>query len=284
MRRNLGSNILFNLVMMTRQRSQRSVLLTESDQDTDFYRRFVSEPHCLVRSASIDDGVLPNREGVLANLERFSQCRVKGCAGIIDADSDYVLQRPKPIPDVFLTDKSDKETTIVDSVAFEVFCVSLSASIPATDLRRLLYESAFPIGAIRRVSDREGMGIDFKNVKVSSFITEGPACVTSKCCDEVASANPDLDLSVQTLAEFTRDAKCLSLPKANVVRGHDLVAILEAQSRSIFGREVSQRELEYELARAYSFDHFRSTMTYGDLRKWEGAMLPTYRLFSESGD
>lgn len=280
MRRNLGSNVLFNLVMMTRQRSQRSVLLTESDQDTDFYRRFVSEPHCLVRSASIHDGVSANREGVLANLERFSQCHVRGCAGIIDADSDYVLRRPKPIPNVFLTDKTDKETTVVDSAAFEDFCVSLRASIPAKDLRRLLYDSAFPLGAIRRVSDRAGIGIDFKNVKVSSFITEGPACVSSKCCEEVASTNPALALSVQTLADFTRDEDCLSLPRTSVVRGHDVVAILESQSQSLFGRKVSQRELEYELAKAYTFGHFQTTMTYANLREWEVAILPTYKLFA----
>ncbi len=280
MRRNLGSNVLFNLVMMTRQRSQRSVLLTESDQDTDFYRRFVSEPHCLVRSASTHDGVLPNREGVLVNLERFSQCHVRACAGIIDADNDYVLRRPKPIPEVFLTDKTDKETSVIDSAAFESFCVSLKSSVPAIDLRRLLYESAFPLGAIRRVSHREGMGIDFKNINVSNFITEGPACVSSKCCEEVASTNPDLALSVQTLADFTRDECCLSLPRTHVVRGHDLVAILESQSQSLFGREVSQRELEYELAKAYTFGHFRTTMTYADLREWEGAILPTYKLFA----
>ncbi len=166
MRRDLGSDVLFNLVMMMRTRSQKSVLLTESDLDTDFYRRFVSEPHCLVRSAS-------TRGGVLASLDRFAQYKVRGCVGIIDADCDFVLQRPRPRPDVCLTDKTDKETTSIESPAFEQLCATLGAKVPAVKLRSLLFEAAFPLGAIRRVSVREGLTLDFRFVKVPDFIDEG---------------------------------------------------------------------------------------------------------------
>lgn len=272
MRRDLGSDVLFNLVMMTRMRSRKSVLLTESDRDTDFYCKFVSEPHCLVRSAC-------SRAGVLSSLDRFSQHKVKGCVGIIDADCDYVLGRPRPSADVCRTEQTDKETTVIASSAFDRLCATLKAKIPATNLRALLYESGFPLGAIRRVAFREGMALDFKRVKVCNFIDAGPVCVITKCCEEVASVNPHLDVSVQTLIDFTRDEVCLSLPRAQVVRGHDLIAILESQSRALFGREVSQRELECELAQAYTVDHFKCTKTYTDLREWERAVLPTYRLF-----
>jgi hypothetical protein len=272
MRRDLGSDVLFNLVMMMRMRSQRSVLLAESDQDADFYRRFVSDPHCLVRGAC-------GRAGVLETLDRFSQFKVKGCVGIIDADCDYVLRRPRPTSNVCLTDKTDKETTVIDSSAFDLFCAALGATIPAASLRGLLYESGFPLGAIRRVAFREGMALDFKRINFRNFIGAGLVCTITRCCEEVASVNPHLDVSVQTLIDFTRDEVCLSLPRAHVVRGHDLVAILESQSRPLFGREVSLRELDYELAAAYTVDHFKCTQTYTDLRKWEGTVRPTYRLF-----
>jgi hypothetical protein len=215
----------------------------------------------------------------LESLERFSRCRVRGCTGIIDADCDYVLRRPRPRPDVCLTDKTDKETTVIDSPAFDRFCLALGAKIPSTRLRGLLYESGFPLGAIRRVALRSGLSMDFQFVKVRNFIDAGPVCAIRRCCEAVASVNQDLDLSVEDLIDFTHDQVCLSLPRAHVVRGHDLIAILESQSLPLFGREVSQRELEYELAEAYTIDHFYCTKTYTDLRKWEGTVLPTYRLF-----
>lgn len=272
MRRDLGSDVLFNLVMMMRMRSHRSVLLTESGLDADFYRRFVSDPHCMVGSAC-------GRAGVLESLERFSKSKVRGCVGIIDADCDYVLRRPRPTPDVCLTEQTDKETTIIDSPAFELFCATLNARIPAKNLRRLLYRSGFPLGAIRRVAFREGLTLDFKRINVCNFINAGPACAITRCCEEVASVNPHLDVSVQALIDFTRDQACLSLPMSQVVRGHDLILILESQSTSIFGRRISKGELEFELAKAYTVDHFKCTKTYTDLREWESAVLPTYRLF-----
>jgi hypothetical protein len=168
---------------------------------------------------------------------------------------------------------------VIDSPAFHQFCTVLGARIPAEDLRRLLYESGFPLGAIRRVAFRQGLPMDFKRVNVACFIDEGPACVVHRCCEEVASLNSHLDLSADSLIDFTEDEVCLSLPRAHVVRGHDLVAILESQSRTLFGRVVSQRELEYELAAAFTFNHFERTRTYTDLREWEDTVLPTYRLF-----
>jgi hypothetical protein len=233
----------------------------------------VSESHCLVRSAS-------NRSGVLASLERFAQYKIRGCVGIIDADCDFVLQRARPRLDVCLTDKTDKETTSIESPAFEQFCAALGAKVDAGKLRCDLFEAAFPLGAIRRVSVRQGFVLDFRSVKVSDFIDDGLTCAVLRCCEVVASVNQDLTLPVQTLVDFTRDAACLSLPKAHVVRGHDLIAILECRSQAIFGRAVSQRELDYTLGEAYNENLFRLTRTYADLRAWESTAVPAYRLFA----
>jgi hypothetical protein len=181
---------------------------------------------------------------------------------------------------VCLTDKTDKETTSIESPAFEQFCAALGATVPAFRLRSLLLEAALPLGAIRRVSVREGLTLDFRFVRVSDFIDAGLACAVLKCCEAVASVNQDLSLPVQKLIDFTRDRACLSLPKAHVVRGHDLIAILECRSQAVFGRAVSQRELEYRLAEAYTENHFHLTRTFDDLKAWESTALPTYRLFA----
>jgi hypothetical protein len=273
MKRDLGPDVLFNTVMMMRMRSRKSVLVTESERDTDLYKKFVSENDCLVGSSS-------HRSGVLDALERFSRYRVGGCAGIIDADADYFLNRPKPALSVYRTDKTDKETTIIDSAAFSDFCRFFSARLPAGTLRAMLYEAALPLGVIRRMSIREGWGLDFKGVVISRFIETGPVCNLTRCCEEVALLNPQSAISVQTLTDLLADVRSRSLPPTHVVQGHDLITIIALHSQSIFGRNLSQWEIGFGLSKAYTIHHFKTTNTYSDLRIWENSALPYFRMFA----
>jgi hypothetical protein len=250
-------------------------LLTESEVDTDLYKKFVSDSDCYFGSAS-------NRSGVISTLERFSEYKMGGCAGIIDADSDYVLGHRAPRPEVFLTDKTDKETTIIDSPAFDDFCSTAGARLPASQLRGLLYDAAFPLGAIRRIAARNGIALDFKEIAMANLIEAGPKCNTSGCCWAVVRANPHLGLSADTLTEFLTDPAVTGIPKPYVVRGHDLVAILEAQSGSLFGRQLSRREIECELAKSYTSKYFHTTVTYSGLRAWEKSVIPKYRVFPDA--
>jgi hypothetical protein len=275
MRRNLGTDVLFNTVMMMRMRSRKSVLLTESDLDVELYQKFVSLDHCYVGDAT-------GRPGVLEVLGRFSQCKVRGCAGIIDADADHLLGRAQPRPDVFFTDRTDKETSIIDSPAFDVFCNKLGVTIPVEELRQSLFLSALPLGAIRRLSVRNGLGLDFKQIEMSTFIHPGPRCDIDECCAEVLVRNPHIEITAEILRRFVADTSVQSISPAYVVQGHDLLTILEMQAYSLFGRSVLRRELEFELSSAYSSDHFRITTTYAQLRTWETSQLPTYKLFADN--
>ena len=272
MRRDLGPDVLFNTVMMMRMRSRKTVLLTESEIDARFYQKFVSENYCFVGHAS-------TRPRVIEMLERFTQNHVQACVGIVDADDNYVLKRPKPNPAVYFTEKSDKETTIIDSPAFDDFCSVMGATVTAAEIRNKVYEAATPLGAIRRLSARDGLGLDFKRIVIGNFVSLLPACNLQGCCAEVRAMNPDIYTTDEALMEFVREAEWLGIPKPYLLRGHDLIAILELSSQSLFGRTISQRDLEDELAKAFRTDHFQSTTTYAELREWEKTVLPTYRLF-----
>lgn len=273
MRRDLGPNVLFNTVMMVRVRSRRTVLLTESPNDAQFYQKFVSSSDCFVGAA---DG----RRGVLEMLDRFASCKVEACVGIIDADGDHLLGRPKPSPLVFLTDKADKETTIVDSKAFEDFCSALGAGRPAEELRTLLYDAAFPLAAIRRFAGRSGMAVDFRGISFRTFIDRDTICNRLKCCAEVRSLNPDLEFSIDDLVGVIDEANLQGVPRALLVRGHDLLQILEMNSPRLIGRVASLREIERGLEDAFKLIHFHATILYADLRQWEETVSPQYRMFS----
>lgn len=272
MRREPGEDVLFNTIMMMRMRSSRTVLLTESDLDACFYQKFVSENYCFVGNAF-------GRPGVLNMLEKLSNFRVAACGGIIDADADYALGRPTPLSNVFRTDKADKETTIIDSPAFVVFCSALNSTIAADRLKELLYEAAFPVGIIRRYAAREGIAIDFKDIPFDHFIHEGPTCNVNQCCNEIKTRNQHLQLSCEKLIDIVQDPPFKGLPKSLVVRGHDLTTILSIQSAFLFARSISKSNLEFELSKAYALEHFRATTTYHELSQWESAITPKYRIF-----
>jgi len=272
MRKDLGPDVLFNTIMMMRMRSCRTVLLAESSVDAAFYQRFVSGKDCFLGDAV-------GRLGVLNMLDRLSACSVPACGGIIDADADYALGRPKPHQNAYRTHKTDKETTIVDSPAFVAFCATLNVSMSAENLRGILYAAALPLGAIRRQGTREGFALDFKQIVYSNFIHAGPACDINQCCAEVKARNPHVDISLESLIDFVQDTRLREVPKSHIVQGHDLTAILSLQSCSLFGRHFSQAALETELSNSYTLAHFLDTTTYGELSRWEGTIAPRFRVF-----
>jgi len=272
MRRDLGEDVLFNTVMMMRMRNCRTVIVTESEADAAFYQKFVSDKDCFI-------GFAEGRHGVLSVLNRFSSYRLAACGGIIDADADYVWSRPRPSPNICRTDKTDKETTIIDSPAFDRFCSTLSSRVAAATLRELIYEAAHPLGAIRRQAARLGLGVDFKKILCGNFISSGPICDASQCCCEVKSLNQHIDISLEQLMDFIQDPALNSFPKPQIVQGHDMTAILALQSPQLFGRSISQAEIEFELGRAYLASHFHATAMYRDLIEWERSIAPSYRIF-----
>jgi len=272
MRRDLGSKVLLNTILMMRQRSRRVVLLTESPIDAEFYQKFVSAKDCFVGAA---DG----RAGVLGALEMLGSFKIDACVGIVDADADHALQLPRPHPDVYRTDKTDKETTIIDSPAFSDFCKALNVTTDAEELRQRIYGAAFPIGAVRRLSVRSGLRVDFKRIVIENFIHDGPVCIDAKCFNEIIRWNQDLGISIDMLEDLVKDAIREGIPMALIVQGHDLVSILSFSLSLLLGCAITEGEMEYELSKAYTFQHFQSTKTYADLRVWEQSVLPTYRMF-----
>ena len=196
-----------------------------------------------------------------------------------NADADHVLGLARPTLNVFRTDKTDKETTIVESDAFEDFCITLNSCIPAVELRASIYDAAFPLGAVRRQAAQKGLALDFKQIPFHSFILEGPICNVDRCCAEVKGVNPHTNISVGELIELVQDETIKRFPRPLEVRGHDLTAILSVQSRLLFGRQVSQTELEFELMRTYLMRHFAKTGTYADMLQWETTIAPNFKIF-----
>jgi hypothetical protein len=274
MHRSGNQDVLFNTVAMMRMRSKRSVLLTESDRDTDLYKKFVDENRCLVRAAG-------NRDAVINMLERFASNRILGVAGIIDTDSDHALGRPNPRADIARTPCSDKETTIIDSPDFERFCHQLNPLLDPVNLRQEIYASTLPLGILRRVSAREGWKIDFKSIEFRHFLDATSRCDKNRCCELVVAANQHLDISTRQMQAALDDEACNLLHPAHVIQGHDIVEVLALRSRAIFGRPVIGHEIEKNLSDAYSRQEFEKTSTYGELKAIEAAAPPQFEIFGQ---
>lgn len=272
MQRSGSQDILFNTVMMMRMRSTRAVLLTESDRDTDLYRKFVDENRCLVRSAG-------NRDDVIKMLQRFADNRVVGVVGIIDADSDYVLSRSRPLSNVAITHCSDKETTIIDSAGFDLFCNSLNPSLDAATVRQEIYAAALPLGMARRISAREGWNLDFKPIAIRHFIDANAYCDKARCSEHIVAANPHLGISAQNIQECFDDEMSARLPPPRIVQGHDLVDVLALRSQSLFGIPLTAIEIEDKLSDAYSKQDFMGTTTYSEVKSIESSWPSHFSCF-----
>ena len=254
-----------------RQRSSRSVVLTEGEPDTELYRKFVDEGACLVQHVG-------DRDGVESLLARFDGMRIPAVGGIIDADDDHFMERTSPRPNLFRTDETDRETTLIDSPAFDAFCLAFNSTVPSGELRRRLYAAAYPLGAVRRASHRERWEVSFANIEHGQYIDAGPTCDRQKCCAETVGKNQSV-LSEASFHEAITDPQCTTATVTHIVSGHDLTEILSLRSMELFGQQMTARRIDYELNARYSAAEFHRTVTYVSMLAWEIAIKPRYRLF-----
>ena len=273
MDRTQQASVIFNTVSMMRMRSKRTVLITESNNDTDLYKKFVEASSCFMSSAN-------DRSSVIMLLERFARNRVPATVGIVDADDDFAVGRKSPHPNIARTDATDKETTIIESPAFDAFCTTEHASLEPGVIRREVFAAVHTLGLIRRYSAINNWGLDFKAIRVRDFLDLQFKCDENLCKASVLANNSHVSVTIGDLDNACIDPNLLALGASKIVRGHDATAVLALRSRELFQQNLEQREIERRLSESYLMQHFNQTQTFQELRTLEQAFPAGFTLFS----
>jgi hypothetical protein len=265
-----------NSVRMMRSHFTGIFLLVEGDTDARAYGRFTDRNRCEIIPAM-------GKDNVLNAMKMLTGRGIKGVLAIVDCDF-WRLDGIKPDdPNILTTDTHDLETMMIHSPALDIilneFGSQRKINSLGTDIRKLLLNTALPLGYLRWISSsrNENLSLRFRDISLSELLNTNDRTMKldiHKLVDEVG------DYSGRTLPEKKIISDRLeNMVKANshdpwhVCRGHDMVDILAVGLRTVFGnrnaKNLSGEAVDKVLRIAFGFAEFSATTLYSSIRDWE---------------
>lgn len=273
MKDNLTSADIANTVSMLRSSHKGPVMVVEGITDCRLYSKFTDPDHVKVVSAFSKDNVKK------AVMEVWSGRNDKKVLGIMDADIDRLCNKVCN-PPLFYADKRDQETMIMSSRALEDVLTEYSDPELLHDfeenhgpVRDAIVKATYPIGLLMFISSRERLGLNFKNIDHSFFVSNKTLAIDiRKMIDEIFSQSMNSNISKKELIDMISEEEEVLDDPWIAVRGHDAISVLEIGLNHIFGaynsRGIKSGQLSGSMRLAYGTDYFFDTDLYRDTMKW----------------
>lgn len=259
-----------NTAMMVASANKGAILIVEGLTDRRLYGKFIDRDVEIVVAYSKH-----NVEGSLRRLK--DERRFSRAVGIIDSDLDRLYDRTVP-PPVFVTDTRDSESMMLKSNALEDVISEYSDPDRIEEyekefgpVRDAVLRSAYPLGLLMYVSEKNGLKLSFKNLDFETFISRRTmGCDRRRMVDEVIYNSVDCTRSARTILSLLEKEK--EYDPWLVCRGHDITAILAIGLKYIFGgdntRYLNGSSLAGSFRLAYGRSDFEDTDLYKDSRTW----------------
>ena len=239
------------------------ILAVEGSSDSRTYRR--------VLDGSVHIIWLNGKDEVLSFLDRIEKTSVVGTIGIIDADYDRLFGRRTQLRSVFWTAKTDSESMVISSEAYLRATENGLSEEVRRGHRGLVLSAAVPLGCLRAASIRNGLALNFKQLKFEAFIDSARiTCDERACCEELLRTNLQCRLSPSDLTDKLNEVRSLFEDPWQVVNGHDLCRIAQICSLRLFGRLFATPSSIFErLVANYLSRDFEGCSTYSEIRQWQ---------------
>ncbi len=273
MREYLSASDICNQMSMERSVFDGLYLVVEGVTDERLYEKFIDKGSVKIVEAHSKDNVL----GAVRCMQ--ADRRDSKVIGITDADLDRIDGKDAK-PPLFQTDFRDLEMMLIRSNALDdvldEYADQTSLKSFNDDfgpVRDCIVSSGYPIGLLMHISQREGLGLCFKNLPFCDFIDARSLALNApRMVEAVIFNSRSCRLSRKALlARLSDAAEKLGDPWL-AVRGHDAVDILliglQRSFGSFNGRSLGQGELGGALRLAFSDECFRVTDLYRDTSAW----------------
>ena len=278
MRGHLGPADVANSIRMTRSQFDGAIVVVEGNgSDSLFYKKVLDR-----RSARLAPA--HGKENLVEVIGRLNGESFAGVLGIADADRDRILGKSVASPNLFLTDTCDLESMLILSPALDKVLLEFGSDSKiqsfeqrrGVTIREFLFESVRPLGALRLISERDGLSLKFKDLRFEKLVTDELGLDLAKLLTTLRTRTPDPPKAKvwqalpSQIEDVERDTK---VPSVQLCNGHDLVAMLCLGLRRHWGGSNALRitpdELETLLRVAYESQYFNSTELCASLRVWE---------------
>jgi hypothetical protein len=269
---------------LSRQAHNDSIVLLEGDTDDYFYGQFFDKNNCKTIPVCGKKNVI-NTIPLVNNL--------KGILGIVDADFSHIDGQECNNPNLLRTDFHDIETMMIASEALDKIIKNFAdirelkkfEEDRGKKIRQILLDEGYYIAHIRKYSQKNKKGWDFKHLVFSNFIsTKNLEINIDLFHEDLKRNNFDLrnenkqHLLPRLYQEFKKLPNPISENQWQLCNGHDLVRILFIGLDIIFPHQKQKLYdyfvLERELRIAYYDNLFNSTILFSDIIKWERSNPP----------
>ena len=271
MREYIDSHDVANTVMMMGSAFPGTVAVVEGITDRRLYGKFVDDN--AVRMV-----IAHSKDNVCRSVREVTERRGRGAVlGIVDSDLDLLNGRSCD-PPLFRTDTRDSESMMFRSDAF-LYVIDEYADPESAkgfiakygDIREAVLRGCYPLGMLMHVSQRNRLGLSFKDLDFDSFIgRKDLSCDIDSMIAAVTANSPSASagrITVRSMldAERTRDPW-------TVCRGHDIMSVMACGLRNIFGgsnsRHITGEQLAGGFRLAFSPKDLAATQLYIGSERW----------------
>ncbi len=261
-----------------------SFLLLEGETDEKLFANFIDEKKCRIKVCPGKD----KKNQLVETIEILNKENYKGVIAIVDADFWIVDGKVINTPNLLHTDTHDIETMIIKSDAFDKFLSVYGSDTKledAGDVRQLLLTAGMPIGYLRWVSEAEALGLSFKikmkkkgkkekGISFKKFINNDNLMIDESEMIRVVISNSKGNHNQIEIAKKVETLKNSAHDPWQVCCGHDLVEILSIGLTKLFATYVhtvvAPVLIGKNLRLAFSFENFKKTQLYKNIKNWEG--------------
>ena len=269
-----------NEVRMKRTQYDGAFLICEGAGDSRFIRRFIDEKNCRIivaRAKSI----------VLEAIEILDDSKVPGCCAIVDADFDRQLGVQYRSHNVIATNHHDLDAVLFFSPALEKILyeygsegkIAAFQQMAGITLREAIIQSALHIGALRFVSQRDGLALKFEGLKFSEFLDRTTGEVNRlQLVTSVKNLSQRHDFGSQDLVALCDEVLGAALPVGDMCNGHDIAETVAFLLRKAAGSAPASTMTGEFIGSQLRLSYERPWFTDGSMRlaisQWEAANGP----------
>ncbi|MEV7977013.1 hypothetical protein [Streptomyces sp. NPDC086519] len=259
-------------LIMLRTNDRRHFIVVEGPADVAVFDRFTNLDLCLPIPAY-------GKDSAHACMYRVIEDDFRGVFAILDRDWLELIPGDLQDPRIVHTDRYDLDACIffADSVYEGIassFCAGsgFRVGVPGCteqDILQTCVALSFPIGVLRYISERDGLGLNLRKFPLGEAVKEGDLLVDLNALIDLCLARTkDGSHSKEDLKEvLTRELGEISIP-ARYCTGHDLAKAFSILVKFRWKVRIGADVVERTARSSLSEERFRDFSIYSEAAGW----------------
>ena len=271
-----AARFVTKIKMLRSSRGSKAFILVEGITDYRLYGKLMNQEACEIMIAE-------SKSNVIQCIEACNAQKLKGIAGIVDADFWRIEHHSVTLENLFLTDGHDLECMLINSPAFDSILAEYADRSKylkfeernKASIKALILRNTADIGYLRWYSLLNHSGFKFSNLNFNKFINVQTLEVDLiQLLDYLLlESKKEHQLKREKVLKAIEELRDKKHDLWDICCGHDFAEILSIGLIHSFGdynaKSLFAGNLEGSLRLAYEHRYFSNTELYKALKRWQ---------------